>query len=619
MKLEQQAIVVILYAVVIGIPLAGVAAAITLRLACLVCRVAVPGFWKALKTVAIAGVVGSVVFAVGHLMFIGGNFKNPPPIGVLAELTISLFTFVVTVAVYSNSLQITPGRATLVRLTETAIIGVIGLLAGGAIVLGLKINDAWQNGTLTFGRPAAPQAAAIPDKKSLAVSRTQSANRAFETDDLERALPLFPIALGSWEELTAESPREAEYRREIARIHFKTGEIYRRTNRLADAETAYRKALPIWEGLAVEDPKDPECRECLARLENALGLINANANRKTDAETAYLKAVAIWEGLATAYPAEPRYRKGLARTRINLGAVLAELGRLPASEECQRSALETTKRLAAEFPGNREYLEELAWSQTNLGRLLMMANRRQDAEGPLRDGLDSARRLESQAQKRFEYDWLIGIAGHNWGDFLWEARRLKECASAYGRAGISYSLLGVRSNNDIPGMTDRRERLGVSLCKVAAEFGRRNEFADVERYYGEAIRTWRELCNDFPSKPEYRRQLAWTHGEEGQVLSRSPESNWQHWARIRLNDAINLYTELAKDFPKEASHQRELVALYRRKAEFESRYDPQSSEVAKYYEAALTIARRLATEFPNVKDYQREVEEIRECLKKVRH
>src|SRR5262249_31018764 len=172
--------------------------------------------------------------------------------------------------------------------------------------------------------------------------------------------------------------------------------------------------------------------------------------------------------------------------------------------------------------------------------------------------------------------------------------------------------------NDIPGMADRRERLGASLCKVAAEFGRGNEFADAERYYSEAIRAWRDLCSDFPSQPEYRRQLARTHGEVGQVLSKSSESNWQHWARIRLNDALNLYTELAKDFPKEASHQRELVTLYRSKAEFDSRYNSDSSEATKSYEMALTIARRLATDFPNVKDYQREVDEIQQCLKKAR-
>jgi tetratricopeptide (TPR) repeat protein len=388
---------------------------------------------------------------------------------------------------------------------------------------------------------------------------------------------------------------------------------------VADADTAYCKALPIWEGLAAEDPKELECRECLARIGNTLGLLAANANRKKDAENDYLKAIALWEGLVTEYPAEPKYRKGLARCRSNFGALLADLGRLPAAEECQRSALETTKRLVTEAPGNREYLEEFAWCRTNLGRLLMMANRRQDAEAPLHDGLESARRLESQSQKRFEYDWLLGIADHNWGDFLWESGRLKECASAYGRAGISYTLLGVRSNNDIPGMTERRERLGTSLCKVASAFGHRNEFADAERYYSEAIRVWRDLCSDFPSQPEYRRQFARTHGEVGQVLSKSSESNWQHWARIRLNDAINLYTELAKDSPKEASHQRELVTLYRRKAEFDSRYNSDSSEATKSYQMALTIARRLATDFPNVKDYQREVDEIQQCLNKARH
>jgi tetratricopeptide (TPR) repeat protein len=614
MKPEQQTLIWLFFTIAIGIPIAVLAAAIVLRAACALCRVPSPSYWKSIKTVTVACIAGCIVGALPALFLLGGNVKNPQPVGIAGQCLISLFVLLVTTSVYATSLQLSFGKALLVRLTETGIILVISGLVGGAVLLGMISIDAFQTGKWTFKSSPPPQTAPPRDRKRVATNYSEAGNQAAHAGNIEVATETYRSALGLWKELASEAPAEPEFQREIAKIYFNSGEMLRRANRSRDAEAAYHDALSIWERLAAQDATESEAQEYVAQIHHSLSLLLANLSRNVEAEATCSKAIVIWQRLAADHPKEPRYRKSQARARNNLGVLLVKLGRTPEAEAAHRTALELCTQLLADSPSNSEYLEELVWSKNYLGGVLLKTGRSKEAEPLLKDALAVAEQLESRSNDKFEYARLLAVSHYHLGIGMADAGRLKDAGTNYARAGTQYSIERARSNPDFPGLRERREDLARRLCHVGAEFGRMNAPREVDQYYNQALRLWQNLVNDFPSVVEYRREQAKTNSALGEALSHSFESPWASIAGWRLNDAVGLYRKLVTEFPNEAVYRKELAETYIRKAEYELTQHSTTQETIAAYQMALDIIQKLAAQFPDEPAYRNELQAIQKKL-----
>jgi tetratricopeptide (TPR) repeat protein len=558
------------------VPLAVLGAAIVLRAACSLCRFTPPGYPRALKTVVLGCLVGSVVWAVPTLLIQGGNLENGPPVGLSSQLIIGLITFFATGAVYAASLKTSFDQAILIRLAEMGLVAGVGLLVGSAVALGIKVTDAYERGTFPFtirdpvALNAAPTPPPPPDPKRTAADRTEMGHQFAKAGNIEDAVKAYRLALDSWRIVAGAAPDDGEARSEMARIHFNTAEMLRRAGRFQDAETNYGDALLFFEKLSDAVAGNREAREYTARARSALGLIHAGLGRNREAETAYTAASAVWERLIADHPSQATYRLELARCQNNLGVLLAETTRASAALAAHRRALELSEALLAEVPGNPKYIEEVIWSENYLGGALLVLGRPIPAIAPLGDALARSERLTAQSKDRFEYDRLLAVSHYHMGILASRTWRFKVSASHYAKSAIYYASSTTRLNPDFPGLKQRRVDLGHRLCEVGTEFEKQNDVRQVDQYFGEAIRIWKNLAEDFPSEPEFRRQLARTNGDLGAIFGRSREEPWRsHWAAIRLNDAIALYAKLTADFPEEASYQKELAEAREQKDQLE--------------------------------------------------
>jgi tetratricopeptide (TPR) repeat protein len=556
------------------VPLAVLGAAIVLRAACSLCRFTPPGYPRALKTVALGCLVGSVVWAVPTLLIQGGNLKDGPPVGLASQLLIGLITFLATGAVYAASLKTSFDRAILIRLAESGLVVGIGLLAGSAVALGIKATDAYERGTFTFtSRPPVavnPAPPPPPDPKRVAADRTEMGNQFAKAGNVEDAVKTYRLALDSWKIVADASPDDGEAQSEIARIHFKTAEVLRRAGRFQDAEPSYGDALPYFEKLSDAVTGNPEPREYTARARSALGLILAGLGRNREAEADYSAASAVWERLTAEHPSNATYRLGLARCQNNLGVLLAGTARASAALAAHRKALELSQALLAERPGNPEYIEEVVWSENYLGGALLQDGLLIAAVAPLGDALARSEQLTAQSKDRFEYDRLLAVSHYHMGILAGRTWRLRVSASHCAKSAIYYASPTTRLSPDFPGLKQRRIDLGHRLLEIGSQFAKQNDVRQVDQYFGEAMRIWRYLAEDFPSEPEFRRQLARANGDLGAIFGRSREEPWRgHWAAIRLNDAIALYTKLTEDFPEEASYRKELAEVREQKHQLE--------------------------------------------------
>ena len=274
--------------------------------------------------------------------------------------------------------------------------------------------------------------------------------------------------------------------------------------------------------------------------------------------------------LTAEHPSSATYRLGLARCQNNLGALLAGTSRASDALAAHRRALELSEALVAEQPGNPEYIEEVIWSENYLGGALLQLDRLIPAVAPLGDALARSERLAAQSKDRFEYDRLLAVSHYHVGILASRTWRFKISASHYAKSAIYYASPTTRLSPDFPGLKQRRIDLGHRLCEIGTQFEKQNDVRQVDQYFGEAIRIWKNLAEDFPSEPEFRRQLARANGDLGAIFGRSREEPWRsHWAAIRLNDAIALYAELTADFPEDASYQKELAEAREQKYQLE--------------------------------------------------
>jgi tetratricopeptide (TPR) repeat protein len=336
----------------------------------------------------------------------------------------------------------------------------------------------------------------------------------------DRAREAFGRAIDLQEQLRAEAPGEAGYRRELAESYNFLGEWYR-TGRpsLREAEGAYRQALALQERLAADFPGEPAYRADQARTYYNLGIAYMDSGRAGDAENDYGRAIRILEWLTDHFPADAEHRQGLARALLDRGDLYEEGGHASPAEADYRRAIGVLEPLRAGAQSRPDYRKELAIAYNNLGNLLFHRKRHPEAQEAYRQALPLLDRLADDFPGRPAYRDELANACNGLGAVLAAVHEAAEATRQWQRARGLFDQLHAQYPEEV----SYRYRLGVVLGNLG----------------------WLRLQQDDPGEARPLLEAGCGHIEA--VLAPNPENpdylgglHDQHanlaWALVRLND-----------------------------------------------------------------------------------
>jgi len=195
----------------------------------------------------------------------------------------------------------------------------------------------------------------------------------------DEAVAEYTRAIGRFEELARQYPRNPGYRQTLAEAHNWMGETLRPlAGRSDEAAVAYDRALELQRALVAGAPDRREPRSDLARTLYNRGILRWSLGDASGAEADFREAVTLLEPLATG---SPLAAQGLSRALNNLAGVMAmDEGRTAGAISLFRQAVTLHEGLVADDPENREFRLELAKFSNNLAGVLLDRQDAREAE-----------------------------------------------------------------------------------------------------------------------------------------------------------------------------------------------------------------------------------------------
>ncbi len=211
---------------------------------------------------------------------------------------------------------------------------------------------------------------------------------------------LFGRALEQAKRLVDEDPRDREYLRHLAAVHYAVGE-----------ESDLRRADQFYESL-LRDPAGDESFRVGVRVDLAatalrLGALQHDRSRYDEAEVLYLRVVEL---LPPPSNFDARSRRTLAVALMDLGSLRWTTGRIEEGLADLRRSRDMLESLVAEFPDFMEYASLLAFCCRVTGYVLIDAGRFEEAGRVGRRGMDLVEKLvEHHPSVPGDRKELIGI------------------------------------------------------------------------------------------------------------------------------------------------------------------------------------------------------------------
>jgi tetratricopeptide (TPR) repeat protein len=306
-----------------------------------------------------------------------------------------------------------------------------------------------------------------------------------------------------------------------------------------------RKIIKQYEGFAAITADDADSRSIRAEGYLRVGLMRYRLGELKEAEAAYTEALAIGKRLVADFPTRPEFRRGLVSSYNNLGMLLKATGRPNEAERAHSDALALQKQLAADFPTRPEFRQDLATSYNNLGILLNDTSRPKDAEKAYADALAIQKQLAADFPTRLDFRHDLARSHVNLGNMLRTAYRFKEAETAYTEARAILKQLAA----DFPGRPEFRHGLAMTCDNLGALLQatlRRDRLKEAEAAQIEALAIFKQLAADFPTRPDFRQDLALSHNNLAVLFARTSRLKQAEKAYL---DALTLYKQLAADFP----------------------------------------------------------------------
>jgi tetratricopeptide (TPR) repeat protein len=166
-------------------------------------------------------------------------------------------------------------------------------------------------------------------------------------------------AQGILQKLVDQNPQVPAFRENLAISHSNLAQVLRRSDRLKEAETAWRLARSGYEKLAADFPALLHYHQQAAVYAMDLAAFFAHGARLEEAAALYDEAVQLMENVSQAAP-QPAYRRQLATCHTEAAYVLLALGRAVDADKACRRALVLREKLLKDFHSVPVYHHELA-------------------------------------------------------------------------------------------------------------------------------------------------------------------------------------------------------------------------------------------------------------------
>ena len=232
---------------------------------------------------------------------------------------------------------------------------------------------------------------------------------------------------------TREKPDSMKVREEMARAHFRLGDIDRILVR-TDAIQEYEAAISGFTALSNENPANSSYRQALANAYNWLGeALRAQAGKETDADAAYGHALQLQQELVQQGPQNDQYRQELARSYYNRGIVRYVASRRQDAEADFHSSIELLKPLAGKAPDSSA-AQELGRAYNDLGTVLRSQDRLVEAKTYYEDAINIQNGLLNRQPENREYKQELATFNNNLSLLLLDEQQFELAAQTNARS-----------------------------------------------------------------------------------------------------------------------------------------------------------------------------------------
>jgi eukaryotic-like serine/threonine-protein kinase len=295
-------------------------------------------------------------------------------------------------------------------------------------------------------------------------------------------------------------------------------------------------ALRFYEGFVLSRDQDPAVRHEVSRAYHQVGNIKKRLDRIAEAETAYSRAVAMLDTLVAGHPGDVEYTRTLAETLYDQAGLYDGLGQPTQAELAFRRSLRLRQELSGRAPDDMTAQRHLAKSYFGLARLLDRDSRWDDAEKLYQQAVILQEKLARDFPQSSEFRDDLGSSLYEMGYLFARTNRMPDALQVYERlAAIREELL-----QEFPGNALRQHRLAACLNYLGTLYRNDGRLADAERVGRRAVAVGEELAANHPDVSLYRQGMIVSYVNLGNLYVES----------MRLNEAEALYqsaTRVAED------------------------------------------------------------------------
>ncbi len=183
-------------------------------------------------------------------------------------------------------------------------------------------------------------------------SCTSSGNSARDFGHWQEAERYYTMALSIQEKLSAQNPDHLSFLESAAGSRWALAGLYKRQDKLEEAEVQYRQTLQDYAALASADKRSREYRINHANLHRELGDLLCQKEDDQEAAEQLSQAVSSLASIAKEFPSVPSYRLNLGRAQRDYANVLGYLNQAEAAEDQFQQSIAIFQQLTKDDPAN---------------------------------------------------------------------------------------------------------------------------------------------------------------------------------------------------------------------------------------------------------------------------
>ncbi len=297
-------------------------------------------------------------------------------------------------------------------------------------------------------------------------------------------------------------------------------------------------ALPYYDQLNKLSPTDDVSQSARAEALNQLGRVQHELGQFGESRTAFEESAKLFDQLAAAIPSKTGYRQSLANVLVNLADHYRTRGDSGSTLDYEQHALELRKELLSKQPSDDLMQMELAQSYTNVG---VLTNKDQGRK-LLEDAIQLWQGLSDRFPAELSYREFLSLGYHNLGHQV-ASKNAEEAKPFHLRASELRAALA----DEQPESKKAHIQWAQSEQVLADMYALLKSNPDEElthRQKSEQI--LREFSQSHPQWPEVKAH--WASAKETLARTLSEQGELQK-ANDTLQSAVTIWQRLATEYP----------------------------------------------------------------------